>query len=72
MDSSKSVSHRVVMAVAEREGATPDELRPLYDVLDPDSLDALCTVGEVSITFRYGGYFVTIAADESIHLEKHS
>jgi len=47
-------------------------LRPLYDVVDPDALDALCTAAEVSVTFSYDGYIVTINGNESIHLEEHS
>ncbi|MFC4989815.1 HalOD1 output domain-containing protein [Saliphagus infecundisoli] len=67
-----SVSVGVVMAVAEREGTTPEELRPLPDVVDPDALDTLCTAGEISVTFPYKGYVVTVTAGESIHLEKRS
>lgn len=39
------------MAVAQRKGTPVEELRPLYDVVDPDALDALCTAAEVSVTF---------------------
>ncbi|MEY7848617.1 HalOD1 output domain-containing protein [Natrarchaeobius sp. A-rgal3] len=61
----------IVMAVAEREGITPEELRPLYDVVDPDTLNALCTDTEILVTFPYDGSVVTVTADESIHLDKH-
>ncbi|WP_338036885.1 HalOD1 output domain-containing protein [Natronorubrum sulfidifaciens] len=65
------MSVAIVMAVAEREGITPEELRPLHDVVDPDALDALCTTSEISVAFPYEGYVVTVTADEPIHLEKH-
>ena len=68
----ESVGLGVVMAVAEREGITPEELRPLHDVVDPDALDALCTAAEISVTFSYEGYVVTVTADGQVHLEKHS
>ncbi|WP_243641438.1 HalOD1 output domain-containing protein [Natrarchaeobius halalkaliphilus] len=66
------MSFAVVMAVAQRKGTPVKELRPLHDVVDPDALDALCTAAEVSVTFSYDGYMVTINGDESIHLEEHS
>ena len=72
IESAESVSLAVVMAVGQRKGTPVEELRPLYDVVDPDALDALCTAAEVSVTFSYDGYIVTINGDESIHLEEHS
>ncbi|WP_229380260.1 hypothetical protein [Haloterrigena salifodinae] len=32
----------------------------------------MCTASDVTVTFRYEGYFVTVASDEPIHLEDHS
>ncbi|WP_254763035.1 HalOD1 output domain-containing protein [Natrinema marinum] len=61
-----------VMTVAKREWVTPEELWLLHDVVDPDALDALCTAAEISVTFPYERSLVTVTADESISLEKHS
>jgi len=66
-------SWQVVETVAHEVGISPLELsQPLYDVLDPDALDALFvspfsrTPGPVQVTFEYQGYDVTVVgSDES-------
>lgn len=73
MTDSKQPSERVVEAVADAEDADPLDLPPLFGVIDPDALDSLFSsrlgtspVGEVS--FSYGGYDVTVAADGRVTL----
>lgn len=60
-----SVVEDVVEAVAEREGADPAHLPPLYDVCDPDALTALLAgSGErVVVEFTYCDQRVTVDSD---------
>lgn len=60
-------SYRVVEAVARKEGVSPGELSPpLFNVVDPEALDALVqddvdsNTGEVKIEFTYLDYVVRI------------
>ena len=64
-------STKVIVTVAEREGVDPCELdQPLYDVVNPDSLDALFTPTSNAavrrgghVEFTYCGYDVTVKSD---------
>lgn len=65
------VSDRVLEAVADARGTDPLELdRPLYDVVDPDALDALFAADDgtdtLRVEFTYGGYRVTVRGDGQI------
>ncbi|MFD1515494.1 HalOD1 output domain-containing protein [Halomarina rubra] len=61
----------VVEAVANAEGCDPLDLPPLYDVVDPDSVDRLCPLnGGGEITIRYHGYAVTVRDAERITVER--
>jgi len=55
----------IVDAVSERADTAVTELPPLYDVVDPDALDALFAGSETFgvVTFEYAGYDVTVRAD---------
>ncbi|USZ70914.1 HalOD1 output domain-containing protein [Natronosalvus halobius] len=74
--SSNSPVTTVVELVADREGTDPMELQPpLYDVIDPEALNALFAPtsrgqsresGQVS--FRYLGYDVTVRADGDVSI----
>ena len=61
----ESPSHRTVRSVAEATGRGHDELRPLYDVIDPDALDELIggSGADVRIEFRYEGCHVRVGGD---------
>lgn len=67
-----SLSERIVAAVADEEGVDPEELStPLYEVVDPDALEALreqpasvATDPRPTITFPYCGYSVTVSGEE--------
>lgn len=63
----QQVSMAVVRAVAAIDGRAPNDLDPLYHVVDPDALDTLFgpTIGDdhrgdVEISFRYHGYEVSV------------
>ena len=70
----KSVSAAVVEAVAEEMGTDPKHLpETLYEVIDPDALDALFGGQNSSdgvVIFSYCGYDVTVTADGDVTLEK--
>lgn len=69
-------SERVIARVAETAAVAPETLPPLYEAVDPDSLDQLFsdtssgtrTAGHV--TFTYAGYHVSVAADGQISLDE--
>ncbi|USZ71800.1 HalOD1 output domain-containing protein [Natronosalvus halobius] len=70
---SSAVSHRVVNAVARKEGIDPIDLEPLYHAIDPESLDRLFSVEAAAddraadeLTFTFAGYRVTVSADGSV------
>lgn len=66
----RSVSERVLDAIAEREGESPVDFdRPIYDVVDPDALDDLFR-GRVggTVEFSYLDYRVVVGADGRIDL----
>jgi len=56
-------STAVVLAVADAANARPQELDPLYEVVDPDALNHLfddSADGPIAVSFEYGGYAVTL------------
>ncbi|WP_245547743.1 HalOD1 output domain-containing protein [Halovivax ruber] len=64
---SRPTSLRVVDAVADERGVEPMGLDPLYEAIDPDSLDSLFPPAPErpeatsrSIAFTFAGYQVTI------------
>ena len=71
--STSAASTRVVDAVAAAEGTDPLDLgATLYDVVDPDALDALYRDGggTVAVEFDYVGYRVAIDEDGEIDVSK--
>ena len=79
-DEDTSLSFEVIRAVAEREGVDPidiepPEYEPLYDVLNPEALDALFEPreggiprGSGQVEFTYCGYEVVVESDGSVEL----
>ena len=61
----------VVSAVADAEGVSPLELRPLATAIDPDAIEALfrTATDDVSLEFGYHGYRVRVSGDERITVE---
>lgn len=66
----------VVETMAEVHGVEPTELDvTLYDIVDPDALDAIFlggTVGDISVRLQVGRHLVTIRGDGSIQIEADS
>jgi hypothetical protein len=74
-DESTNVSMAVVEAIAHERGVDAADLRPpLYEVVDPEALDALFEAGRqngteaVRIEFEYAGYGVSIVTDEAVEV----
>ena len=77
-DTESSPSFAVIEAIAEREGVDATEIEPpqydaLYDVCNPEALDALfadredgSARGVGQIAFRFCGYDVTVTSDGDV------
>lgn len=73
VSSDASVSVRVVETVAESISRDALSLPPLFDVVDPDALEALVeTMSSGEISFRYVGLRVTVSSDGTIDLDGQS
>lgn len=71
--SSGSVSETVVKTIAASRGVDPQNLQPrLYDVIDPDGLDALFAgdrpADGLTVSFEYDGVPVEIAGSGEVTL----
>lgn len=63
------LSAAVVRAVATHEDTEIRELEPLYDVIDPDALNALCSAGRRfrgTISFSFSDSYVEIQSNEAV------
>lgn len=65
----QSVSEAIVVAVADATDREPTEMRPLYDVVDPDALNSLFSpsglaTDETQVTFSYEGCRVALTERE--------
>jgi len=61
----------VVSAVAEAEGVDPVDLPPLYNVTDPEALNALFTSdsgGVSTVEFEYAGYSVVVRGEGTVEV----
>lgn len=69
-------STRVIYAVSEATGSTPAEMRPLYEVIEPDALDDIVgaearTKGNraaSAVSFRYEGCTITFDPQGALRL----
>ena len=63
-------SEAVIDVVAAIQDAEPAALAPLYDTVDPDAIDSLCTNenlgADPTIRFTYEGLIVTVSASDAI------
>lgn len=73
MDDGELTSQSVVAAVAAETGTDPLTLEPLYEVLDPDALDALFDANEseaasavTRVEFTYAGCEVCVTGTGSV------
>lgn len=67
------VDQRILETIAERNGVSPlDFDTPLWDVVDPEALDALFRSEGVSghVEFTYLGYRVRVRSDGRIALSE--
>lgn len=71
-----SLVGRIVSAVATRTGRSPNELTPLYSVVDPDALATLVdsrtgsAANGVSVTFAFEGCRVAVRHDGGLRVEE--
>lgn len=65
------VSQRVIEALASAGNTDPLEMTtPLYEVIDPDALDALLdTDAPVEVEFEYEGRTVVVGSDGRISID---
>jgi len=75
MELGATPSEAVIRAVARRAGVDPLDLEtPLYDAVDPESLNGLIEAAQrngrsaVEITFEYYGHTVTVASNGTVTL----
>jgi hypothetical protein len=63
---------RVLEAISDSLDTTVTDLPPLYDVVDPDSLDRIFEYrgGAGWITFEYVDHHVTVRADGTVDVEQ--
>lgn len=60
-------SETVVRALTEAEGEEPTEMRPLYDVIDLEALDALFRgPNPGTVTFDYGEHTIVVRQDAEV------
>lgn len=74
-DDGDDVIELVVRSVADVTGTDPLDLPPLYEAVDADAVERLCTYadgGDLSIQFEYAGCIVTVCAGEDASVEVES
>ncbi len=72
------VSFAIVEAVADQEGIDPTDIEPpeyeaLYDVCNPEALDALFATGQhsgrtsdITVTFEFCGYDIRVTGHDRV------
>lgn len=62
----RPITARIVQAVADQTNSPPVDLPPLYNYIDPDSLESLIESqnpqNRIEIEFSYEEYLVTISS----------
>lgn len=76
---SRSVAQRIIEAVADKRGADPTELEPLYYSIDPDCVEKLFSdhsqpnvptdQTDPRLIFTYEGHRVRVSYDGAIDVE---
>ncbi len=75
MSTDSTVTQQIAQAVADREGVDVLSLPPLYEVIDPDALERLCSderTEQVSIDFTYADYRVSIESGDETTISLES
>lgn len=74
IENDESATDAVLRATATASGASPIELPPLYDAIEPDGLDSLFSDrdGGGTIRFGYHEFTVVVHGDETIELYEQS
>jgi len=64
------LTERIVEATTDVTGTAAVDLPPLYDVVDPDALEALCDRDDEGprVEFAYAGCGVTVRGDGSVRV----
>mgnify|MGYP006294201653 CR=1 FL=1 len=69
-EDNRSASEAVLYEVAEQEDVQPEDLNPpLFEVVDPDALDALFKGDTGRVSFEYHGYAVTVDHSATVTLQ---
>ncbi|WP_162524367.1 HalOD1 output domain-containing protein [Halobellus captivus] len=64
------VSERVIQCVAATTDRDELDLPPLYDAIDPDTLDAVVsTMSNGELTFTYAGHEITVDSEGEISVD---
>lgn len=67
-----SISLQVVEALADATNTDAHELEPLYNVVDPEALDALFqpdSDGTIRVEFEYGNSSVEVRSDGTVTVD---
>jgi hypothetical protein len=71
-----SLTNQILTEIVESTNQSVEDIDPLYNVVDPEALEALFApkadgtprpVGEVS--FEYAGYWVTVSSEGAVELD---
>ena len=63
------MSLAIIAAIAERESCKPCDITPpLYEVINPEALDALFRTNTGRVCFIYRGYIVSVDAERQVDL----
>nr|WP_227378589.1 HalOD1 output domain-containing protein [Haladaptatus halobius] len=72
----RSLSERVITAIVDAKGQSPNDLEPLYNAIDPEALDALfapqadgTTRARGSVSFQYAGYWITVSSENAVEFK---
>jgi len=69
----RSLSEQIIREVAAEEGVDPVELTPpLFEVIEPDALDALYTNSDArpEITFTWQGYTISTDSEGRVSIDE--
>lgn len=74
-DDSDSAVDTVVRALAALQGVDETDIDPLYEVIDPEALDALFTDAEqddVTVSFRMDEFWIELRSEASVRIMRTS